>query len=89
MKLRLHQFLSKTGRFASKRDLKEAVWAGDVTVNGSVVKDIAFQFNPAKKEVQFKGETLRLPSDEITLCRVFQVELSGTISGENVRLLFA
>jgi pseudouridine synthase len=67
MKLRLHQFLSKTGRFASKRDLKEAVWAGDVTVNGSVVKDIAFQFNPAKKEVQFKGETLRLPSDEITL----------------------
>lgn len=45
MKLRLHQFLSQTGTFASKRDAKEAVWAGDITVNGSVVKDISFQFN--------------------------------------------
>ncbi len=67
MKLRLHQFLSKTGVFASKRDVKDAVWAGDVTVNGSVAKDIAFQFNPAKKEVQYRGQTLRLPGTETTL----------------------
>ena len=66
MKLRLHQFLSKTGHFTSKREVKEAIWSGEVTVNGSVVKDIAFQFNATKKDVAFRGETLRLPSVERT-----------------------
>ena len=64
MKLRLHQFLSKTGVFPSKRAVKEAVWAGDITVNGSVVKDIAFQFKPKKKEVCYRGQRLRLPSTD-------------------------
>ena len=66
MKLRLHQFLSKTGHFTSKREVKEAVWSGDITVNDSVVKDIAFQFNARKKEVAYRGTPLRLPSEERT-----------------------
>ncbi|MBL6733896.1 MAG: rRNA pseudouridine synthase [Candidatus Poseidonia sp.] len=66
MKLRLHQFLSKTGHFSSKQAVKEAVWAGEVTVNGSVVKDIAFQFKVSKKEVAYKGQVLRLPSEDRT-----------------------
>jgi 16S rRNA pseudouridine516 synthase len=66
MKLRLHQFLSKSGQFASKQAVKEAVWAGEVTVNGSVVKDIAFQFKVSKKEVAYKGQVLRLPSEDRT-----------------------
>ena len=64
MKIRLHQFLSKTGVFASKRAVKDAIWAGDVTVNGSVVKDIAFQFKPNKKEVCYCGQRLSIPSTE-------------------------
>lgn len=64
MKLRLHQFLSKTGVFASKREVKDAIWAGDVTVNGSVVKDIAFQFKVNKKEVCYRGQRLTLPTME-------------------------
>ena len=64
MKLRLHQFLSKTGVFASKREVKDAIWAGDVTVNGSVVKDIAFQFKANKKEVCYRGQRLSLPTTE-------------------------
>ena len=64
MKIRLHQFLSKTGVFTSKRAVKDAIWAGDVTVNGSVVKDIAFQFKPNKKEVCYRGQRLSLPSTE-------------------------
>ena len=67
VKIRLHQFLSKTGVFASKRDVKEAVWAGDITVAGSVVKNIAFQFNPNSKPVHFRGQQLMLPSDHRTL----------------------
>ena len=66
MKLRLHQFLSKSGHFASKQAVKEAVWAGEVTVNGSVVKDIAFQFKVSKKEVAYKGQVLRLPAEHRT-----------------------
>ena len=61
MKIRLHQFLSKTGEFASKSDVKQAIWNGKITVNGSVVKDIAFQFNPSKKKVEYNGNELSLP----------------------------
>jgi pseudouridine synthase len=61
VKVRLHQFLSRTGQFSSKREVKEAVWSGEVTVAGSVVKDIAFQFNANTKEVHWMGEQLHLP----------------------------
>ena len=61
MKLRLHQFLSKTGEFTSKAQVKQAIWDGHITVNGSVVKNIAFEFNPAKRVVEYKGNVLTLP----------------------------
>ena len=67
MKLRLHQFLSQTGVFGSKRAAKEAVWAGEVTVNGSVTKDISFQFNPRTKPVTYRGNLLHLPEEHVTL----------------------
>ena len=60
MKIRLHQFLSQTGVFASKREAKEAVWAGDITVNGSVVKNISFQFNPEQNPSPI-GDVLECP----------------------------
>ncbi|MBT5284399.1 MAG: hypothetical protein HOL29_00330, partial [Euryarchaeota archaeon] len=66
MKLRLHQFLSKTGFFSSKREVKEAIWDGDVTVNGSVVKEISFQFNPKTKPVEYRGQRLELGSEHTT-----------------------
>lgn len=67
VKLRLHQFLSKTGRFASKQEAKDAVWAGRITVGGRVAKDIAFQFNPATKAVCLDGERLVIPDEHLTL----------------------
>jgi len=66
MKLRLHQFLSKTGHFSSKRDVKQAIWDGDITVKGSVIKDISFQFNPRTKPVEYRGQLLELPNDHTT-----------------------
>ena len=67
MKLRLHPFLSQTGVFGSKRAAKEAVGAGEVTVNGSVTKDISFQFNPRTKPVTYRGNLLHLPEEHVTL----------------------
>ena len=64
MKLRLHQFLSKTGVFASKSDAKQAIWNGEITVNGSVVKNMTFQFNVNTKEVTYKGKVLELHDEE-------------------------
>jgi pseudouridine synthase len=61
VKVRLHQYLSRTGRFSSKREAKDAVWAGEIRVAGSVVKDIAFQFNANTKSVEWNGELLHLP----------------------------
>lgn len=61
VKVRLHQYLSRTGRFSSKRDVKDAIWAGEIRVAGSVVKDIAFQFNANTKTVEWNDELLHLP----------------------------
>tara|TARA_B100000965_G_scaffold63697_1_gene49494 strand:- start:19487 stop:20248 length:762 start_codon:yes stop_codon:yes gene_type:complete len=63
MKIRLHQFLSRTGHFSSKNKLKKAVWDGSVSVGGRVVKDISYEFNPDKREVIYNGISLSLPSN--------------------------
>lgn len=65
MKLRLHQFLSKCGEFTSKSDVKKAIWDGDITINDSIVKNIAYEFNPAKRSVKYRGRELFLPSNEV------------------------
>ncbi len=65
MKLRLHQFLSKCGAFSSKGDVKQAIWSGDVTVNDSIVKHIAYEFNPAKRAVKYRGKELFLPKNDV------------------------
>ena len=65
MKIRLHQFLSKCGIFTSKNEVKNAIWSGDVSVNGSTVKDIKFEFNPNTKPVTFKGKVLTLPTSDV------------------------
>jgi 16S rRNA pseudouridine516 synthase len=65
MKLRIHQFLSKCGEFSSKEEVKQAIWSGDVTVNDSIVKHIAYEFNPAKRAVKYRGKELFLPSNDV------------------------
>jgi len=65
MKLRIHQFLSKCGEFSSKEEVKQAIWSGDVTVNDSIVKHIAYEFNPAKRAVKYRGKELFLPDNDV------------------------
>ncbi len=64
MKIRLHQFLSKCGIFSSKNEIKNLIWDGKITVNGSIVKNISFEFNPDKKKVVYEGKELSLPQNE-------------------------
>ena len=65
MKIRLHQFLSKCGIFTSKNEVKNAIWNGEVSVNGLTVKNIKFEFNPNTKSVTFKGKALALPTSDV------------------------
>jgi pseudouridine synthase len=65
VKLRLHQFLSKCGAFSSKEEVKQAIWSGDITVNGKVTKNIAFEFNPSKRSVMYQGTELFLPQTNV------------------------
>ena len=67
MKLRLHQFLSKTGVFSSKAEAKQAIWDGEITVNGSVVKNMTFQFNVKANERLSLAEMRRLLEDMRTI----------------------
>lgn len=64
MKIRLHQFLSKSGVFSSKSEVKNAIWGGEILVNDSPIKDIAYEFNPEKRVVTFRGNVLELPLNE-------------------------
>lgn len=64
MKIRLHQFLSKCGIFSSKNEIKNAIWDGKISVNGSIVKNISFEFNPEKKKVIYDKKELSLPQNE-------------------------
>lgn len=61
MKLRLHQFLSKCGAFSSKEEVKQAIWKGEITVNGKITKNIAFEIKPSKRTVMYRGVELKLP----------------------------
>lgn len=61
MKIRLHQFLSKCGVFTSKKEIKEAIWNGEIQINDSIVKDMKFEFNTNTKNVSYRGEILKLP----------------------------
>ena len=54
----LHQFLSKTGKFASKQDITDAVHAGKVLVDGVAQQDTHYQFNPNVRNVIYRGKTL-------------------------------
>ena len=65
MKIRLHQFLSKSGIFTSKTKVKEAIWEGKITIHGSIVKNMSFEFNPNKKKVIYDNKIIKLPQKEI------------------------
>ncbi|HLP79729.1 MAG TPA: pseudouridine synthase [Acidobacteriota bacterium] len=57
-KLQLHQFLSKTGKFASKLDIMDAIHDGMITVDDKVVTDARYQLNPNMRTVVYNGEVL-------------------------------
>lgn len=58
MKVRLNKFLAQCG-VASRRKAEELIVKGDVSVNGRVVRELAFFVNPDKDEVRVKGKIVK------------------------------
>lgn len=58
-KPRLHQFLSKTGIFKSKKDLVFAVKNSEIKINDKIITNPDYQFNPNKNKVYYKEKELQ------------------------------
>jgi pseudouridine synthase len=56
MKIRLHQFLSRAGFFEKKQDAIFAVRQGHILVDKAPMRDLYFEFNPAKKKVYYRTD---------------------------------
>jgi 16S rRNA pseudouridine516 synthase len=66
MKIRLHQFLSKTGIFTSKNDIIDAIRNSELKIEGRIVTKPNFQFNKNKK-VTWKDKELKIKKEMIYL----------------------
>jgi pseudouridine synthase len=66
MKIRLHQFLSKTGIFSSKSQIHDAIRNSELKIEGRIVTKPNFQFNKNKK-VTWKGKELKIKKEMIYL----------------------
>ena len=64
--IRLDKFLSDAG-LASRRELKELLKAGAVTVNGKPVSDGAAKVDPEADRVCFRGEAVEPPRRVVLL----------------------
>lgn len=57
-KIYLHQFLSKTGLFASKAELIRVIRDGEIKIDEKPATNPFFQLKPGKKEVYWKGKPI-------------------------------
>ena len=64
--MRLNKFLSAAG-VASRRKCEELIKNGEIKVNGAVVTNLATVINEKKDIVEYKGESLNLPSSFVYL----------------------
>lgn len=60
MKLYMHQFLSKTGSFRTKKAIVDALRNKEITVDDRIVKDMYFQINPFTRIVKHNGKQLQI-----------------------------
>jgi 16S rRNA U516 pseudouridylate synthase RsuA-like enzyme len=58
-KLRIHQFLFRTGLFKFKRDVYDALHKGLVTIDGKVIKDKDYQFK-LSLPVKYDGKEVKI-----------------------------
>lgn len=58
--MQLHQYLSKTGIFSSKKGLLTIIQEGKIKVGNTIITNQAHYFDPKKKHVYYQGKQLKL-----------------------------
>ncbi len=66
-KIRLHQFLSKTGIFKSKFDIMEAIESSKINVRDKVITNPHHQFNPKTDFVFYNEKLLKITTKSVYL----------------------
>lgn len=85
MKLRLHQYLSKTGAFRSKEELIASIKDGEVSVGSKTIKNPHYQFSP-NKSVFWKGKKLAVADHVYLLLNKPAGFLSSRLTQMDIRL---
>lgn len=88
MPMRLQKFLARAG-VASRRKCEEYILAGRVSVNGSVVSEMGVQVDPAKDQVAFDGEPIRLPEEHVVIALNKPVGVFTTMHEQRGRVCVA
>jgi 16S rRNA pseudouridine516 synthase len=59
-KIYLHQFLSKTGVFSSKKDILSAIANSEISIDGRITTKPMFQFSAGKKKVYYRKKRVEV-----------------------------
>jgi len=62
-KLRLHQFLTRTGLFTSKKELIKAIKDGEIKIEDRITTSPIYQFDPEKETAYWKGKKIETVED--------------------------
>ena len=60
VKLKLIQFLLKTGIFRDKIGVIDAICDGKVKVGGEIIKNVYYRVDPKRKNVYYNGKIIRV-----------------------------
>lgn len=69
--LRLNKFLSSAG-LMSRRKADEAIAAGDVSVNGTIVKDMGVKIDPGSDKIAYKGKAVSLLTNNLVYYALYK-----------------
>jgi 16S rRNA pseudouridine516 synthase len=64
-KIHLHQFLSRTGQFSSKNEIKNRAEKGEFRIDDTVIKNCMYRFNPDKKKVFWNNRILKTMQEKV------------------------
>lgn len=87
MKLYLHQFLSRSGIFSSKKEIINAIKNSEIKIGNEIITNPLYNFNNKKNRVYYKSRALRILKENIYLLLNKPVGyLSSKLTANDVKL---
>jgi len=84
-KIRLHQFLSKTGIFNSKKDVLNAIKNGEIMLDDKTITNPEYQFRESKRKVFWNNKMIGKVKDTLyVLLNKPECYLSSRLTAEDI-----